>query len=221
NMLVRVTQQDVVYRRFFDPSHRSHIPDFGVFIQVQTDKGDMEYRAISRQLVLFCVERRKAWRMLQSKTGIENKEYQAQRSILADVDSGKIPLQDFFARAEELLKERIAALSPAPAPAHKPAPAAAAPAPARVVAPAKPAPAAPKPPAEVAKQPVAVAQKPAEPKVWAKPPDGDGDEYVIDIGICPLCEEMLHLAYPHAVDVGGQLVHATCAVKILEKPTKN
>jgi len=40
---------------------------------------------------MFCVERRKAWRMLQSKAGIVNKEYAAQRAILADVDAGKIP----------------------------------------------------------------------------------------------------------------------------------
>ena len=45
--------------------------------------------------------------MLQSKTGIENKEYKAQRSILAHVDAGKISRGDFFARAEELMKERL------------------------------------------------------------------------------------------------------------------
>jgi len=57
--------------------------------------------------VLFCVERRKAWRMLQSKAGIENKEYKAQRSILADVDAGKISKEDLFARGEQILKERL------------------------------------------------------------------------------------------------------------------
>jgi len=61
---------------------------------------------ISRQLVLFCVERRKAWRMLQSKAGVENKDYKAQRSILADVDAGKISHEDLFARGEELMRER-------------------------------------------------------------------------------------------------------------------
>ena len=86
NMLVRVTQQDVVYRRYLIPDHRSYIPDFGVYIKVQGPKGDVEYRSLSRQLVMFCVERRKAWRMLQSKAGIENKEYKAQRAILADVE---------------------------------------------------------------------------------------------------------------------------------------
>ena len=59
--------------------------------------GAPEYRAISRQLVLFCVERRKAWRMLQSRAGIENREYKAQRALLADVDAGKISQEHFFA----------------------------------------------------------------------------------------------------------------------------
>jgi pyruvate-ferredoxin/flavodoxin oxidoreductase len=124
NMLARVTQQDVVYRRYLRADHRSYIPDFGVYIRVQGGNGDVEYRSISRQLVLFCVERRKAWRMLQSKAGIENREYKAQRALLADVDGGKISKEDFFAHAELMLKERM----PTPAAAHKPAgPAVAAP----------------------------------------------------------------------------------------------
>jgi pyruvate-ferredoxin/flavodoxin oxidoreductase len=117
NMLVRLTQQDVVYRRHLVPEHRSYVPDFGVYIKVQGPSGDAEYRSISRQLVLFCVERRKAWRMLQSKAGIENREYQAQRAILADVDAGRLSKEELFARADALLKERM----PKPAPAHKPA----------------------------------------------------------------------------------------------------
>jgi pyruvate-ferredoxin/flavodoxin oxidoreductase len=107
NMLVRITQQDVVYRRHLVPGHRAFVPDFGVYIRVPGTNGSAEYRAISRQLVLFCVERRKAWRMLQSKAGIENREYQAQRALLADVDAGKISKDDLFAHAEELLKQRI------------------------------------------------------------------------------------------------------------------
>jgi len=107
NMLVRITQQDVVYRRYLIPEHRAYVPDFGVYIKIQGANGDAEYRAISRQLVLFCVERRKAWRMLQSKAGIENEEYKAQRSILADVEVGKVSKEDLFARGEQLLKERL------------------------------------------------------------------------------------------------------------------
>jgi pyruvate-ferredoxin/flavodoxin oxidoreductase len=107
NMLLRLTQNDVVYRRHLDEAHRAHVPDFGVFIKVQL--GDkIEHRSISRQLVLFCVERRKAWRLLQSKAGVVNQDYKAQRAILADVDAGRISKEDLFARAEEQPKEKSA-----------------------------------------------------------------------------------------------------------------
>jgi pyruvate-ferredoxin/flavodoxin oxidoreductase len=106
NMLVRITQQDVVYRRYLTPGHRAFIPDFGVYIKFE-ENGKIEYRALSRQLVMFCVERRKAWRMLQSKAGIQNKEYAAQKAILAEVDAGKLPLEELFARGHELIAERI------------------------------------------------------------------------------------------------------------------
>ena len=49
--------------------------------------------------------------MLGSKAGIENREYKAQRSLLADVDAGKISREDFFAHADRLLKERLPAAS--------------------------------------------------------------------------------------------------------------
>jgi pyruvate-ferredoxin/flavodoxin oxidoreductase len=64
---------------------------------------------------MFCVERRKAWRMLQSKAGIVNREYQAQKAILAEVDSGKLPQEELFARGHEIVKERLAATVPAKA----------------------------------------------------------------------------------------------------------
>jgi hypothetical protein len=54
--------------------------------------------------------------MLQSKAGIENREYKAQRALLADVDAGKVSSEDFFAHADRLLKERLPAAT-----AHKPA----------------------------------------------------------------------------------------------------
>ena len=114
NMLVRITQQDVVYRRYLDPQHRSFIPDFGVYIQFE-ENGKTEYRALSRQLVMFCVERRKAWRMLQSKAGIKNREYEAQKAILADVDAGKISKDEFFAHAHEMVAEKLGNLVPAKA----------------------------------------------------------------------------------------------------------
>jgi pyruvate-ferredoxin/flavodoxin oxidoreductase len=107
NMLVRITQQDVVYRYYVKPGHRAYIPDFGVYIKQEQD-GKTVYYALSRQLVMFCVERRKAWRMLQSKAGIVNKEYLAQKAILADVNAGKLPVEELFARGHELVRERIA-----------------------------------------------------------------------------------------------------------------
>jgi pyruvate-ferredoxin/flavodoxin oxidoreductase len=121
NMLVRITQQDVVYRRYLRKEHRSYVPDFGVYIKVPGAKGEPEFRAISRQLVLFCVERRKAWRMLQSKAGIVNKEYQAQKAILAEVDAGKITKEQLFAGAEEMMKQRLKPAAHAAPAAPKPA----------------------------------------------------------------------------------------------------
>jgi hypothetical protein len=97
-----------------------------VYIRVQGPGGGIEYRSLSRQLVLFCIERRKAWRMLQSKAGIVNREYKAQRSILADVDAGKISSEDLFARAEELMSERLRTAGSTAA-THAPRPAAASP----------------------------------------------------------------------------------------------
>ena len=114
NMLVRLTQNDVVYRRHLDPEHRAFVPDFGVYVKTLPAKGAKPaLMKISRQLVLFCVERRKAWRLLQSKVGIRNAEYAAQRALLADVDAGLVSREELFARAEELLEERV--LGPAAA----------------------------------------------------------------------------------------------------------
>ena len=36
-----------------------------------------------------------------------NKEYRAQRDLLADVDNGRISKAELFDRAEELMEERI------------------------------------------------------------------------------------------------------------------
>ncbi|HVZ19563.1 MAG TPA: 2-oxoacid:acceptor oxidoreductase family protein [Vicinamibacterales bacterium] len=88
-MLDRLTMDDVVHRRHLDASHPAYVPDFGVSIRLQGAAG-IEHRALSRQMVLFCVERRKAWRMLQSKAGIENKDYAAQRKRLAGVSAQRV-----------------------------------------------------------------------------------------------------------------------------------
>ena len=107
-MLLRITQQDVVHRRHLDPEHVAFVPDFGVFAKVPGPDGKPQVVALSRQLVLFCVERRKAWRLLQSKGGIVNKEYVAQRTLLADVDAGKVTREELFARGPEMMEELIA-----------------------------------------------------------------------------------------------------------------
>ena len=108
DQLYFVTQDDVIHRRVFDPKHRSFVKNFGCFIQAE-EHGKMNYYAVSRQMVLFAVERRKAWRMLQSKAGVANKDYAAQRSFLAKLDKGELPLADAKARVKELIAAEVAA----------------------------------------------------------------------------------------------------------------
>jgi pyruvate-ferredoxin/flavodoxin oxidoreductase len=107
NMLPRITQQDVVYRHYLHEGHRAFVPDFGVYIQTPGENGEPTYLTLSRQMVLFCVERRKAWRMLQSKAGVKNREYEAQKAVLADLDAGKVTLEEFFERGAEMVRDRM------------------------------------------------------------------------------------------------------------------
>ncbi len=93
-MLALITQDDVVNRRVFDAAHRSAVPNFGVYIRAEVN-GKMKYYAVSRQMVLFAVERRKAWRMLQSKAGVANQDYAAQRALLRKIDGGQVTLAEF------------------------------------------------------------------------------------------------------------------------------
>jgi pyruvate-ferredoxin/flavodoxin oxidoreductase len=117
DMLLFITQDDVVYRRVFDKNHRSYVPNFGVYFKAEL-KGKMRYYSVSRQMVLFAVERRKAWRVLQSRAGIVNKDYVAQKALLKEVDSGKLPFADLQARPRELFQAAMAGtLAPAPQPA--------------------------------------------------------------------------------------------------------
>ena len=109
DMLLCLTQGDVVNRKVFDESHRAYVPDFAVTILAENG-GKMQHYSVSRQVVLFCVERRKAWRILQSKAGIANPDYQAQRALLAKVDAGDIPIDDLRSRGRELYDAEVAAL---------------------------------------------------------------------------------------------------------------
>ena len=106
DMLPFVTQDDVIHRRVFDPKHRSFVPNFGCFIKVETG-GKFKFYSVTRQMVLFAVERRKAWRMLQSKAGVINRDYLAQKSLLAKIDQGQLPLAEAKARVRELLSAEL------------------------------------------------------------------------------------------------------------------
>ena len=41
-------------------------------------------------------ERRKGWRLLQSKAGITNKDCEAQKVLLQKVDAEEIPMEELF-----------------------------------------------------------------------------------------------------------------------------
>jgi pyruvate-ferredoxin/flavodoxin oxidoreductase len=109
DQLLLITQDDVIHRRVFDVNHRSHVPDFGTYIHSEFN-GKRQFHAVSRQMVLFGVERRKAWRMLQSKAGIVNKDYLAQRALLAKLDQGTLPAAEARAKAREWFDAEYAAL---------------------------------------------------------------------------------------------------------------
>ena len=110
DMLLFITQDDVIYRRVFNPNHRSCVPNFGVYIKAEIG-GKMKFFAVSRQMVLFAVERRKAWRMLQSKAGVANKDYLAQKALLAKLDKGELQLADVQSKTRELFEAELAKIA--------------------------------------------------------------------------------------------------------------
>ena len=87
DILLKITQQDIHQRNFLDPTHRSFVPEKGVYIEVEQPDGTFRKHGISRQMVLFCVERRKSWRMLQSLAGIENSDYEAQKVFIKEYEA--------------------------------------------------------------------------------------------------------------------------------------
>jgi pyruvate-ferredoxin/flavodoxin oxidoreductase len=106
DILLFIGQDDVVQRRVFREEHRSFVPNFGVFIKAEIG-GKMRYYAVSRQMVLFAVERRKSWRMLQSRAGVVNKDYLAQKAILTRLDKGELTLDEARQQTRALFeKER-------------------------------------------------------------------------------------------------------------------
>ncbi|MEE9532992.1 MAG: 2-oxoacid:acceptor oxidoreductase family protein, partial [Acidimicrobiia bacterium] len=83
DLLVLITQDDIVQRHVLDSTHPSYVPDFGVYIEVDNGDAGSSSMTLSRQMVLFCVERRKAWRLMQSRAGVINPDYEAQRAVRA------------------------------------------------------------------------------------------------------------------------------------------
>lgn len=102
DLLLCVTQNDVVNRHHVNPNDRAHVPDWGVWAESEDETGRPFFAVLSRQMVLFCVERRKAWRLLQSKAGIDNKDYLAQRQLLQSLENGDINREDIYAQGREL-----------------------------------------------------------------------------------------------------------------------
>ncbi len=109
DMLVCISQDDVINRKVFDPEHRSFVPNFGVYIKAEIN-GKIKFFTVSRQMVLFAVERRKSWRMLQSKAGVVNKDYLAQKSLLKKVDANEIALEELQGKTRQLFESEMAAL---------------------------------------------------------------------------------------------------------------
>jgi pyruvate-ferredoxin/flavodoxin oxidoreductase len=110
DILMLITQDDVVQRRVFDKKHRSFVPNFTVYIKTEFS-GKVRYYSVSRQMVLFSVERRKSWRMLQSKAGLVNKDYIAQKALIKKIDSGEIPMADARAKTRELFEAELAKIA--------------------------------------------------------------------------------------------------------------
>lgn len=110
DMLLLITQDDVVHRRVLDRTKRSDMEDFSVYMEVEDTDGNARTISVSRQLVLFCVERRKAWRMLQSKAGIENIDYLAQKDALASFDEDNVPMSDRFGEMRSRFDAALAGL---------------------------------------------------------------------------------------------------------------
>lgn len=113
DLILRITQQDVVWRRIFDPSHHSYIPLYNVYSYYEHADGSLKPFLMSRQMVIFCIERRKNWRILQSRAGIQNLDYLAQRNILAKHEKGEISTEDLKKRTRELFEAEKGMLQPA------------------------------------------------------------------------------------------------------------
>ncbi|MCJ7781658.1 MAG: oxidoreductase, partial [Acidimicrobiia bacterium] len=105
-----VTQNDVIQRSVFDPEHFTFVPDFGVTIDAEDEEGNVRTLLISRLMVLFCVERRRSWRMLQSRAAITNVDYEAQKSVRKTLEAEEIGPGEVLSVAAERMREELAAV---------------------------------------------------------------------------------------------------------------
>jgi pyruvate-ferredoxin/flavodoxin oxidoreductase len=105
NLILCVEQKDVVNKRYLKSDARAYVPDYGTYILAQDPNGNPVYLSLSRQMVLFVIERRKAWRMMQSRAGQENIDYATQREIIAKLESGDIARDDVWEKGAEALQE--------------------------------------------------------------------------------------------------------------------
>lgn len=91
-----INMTDITHRRYLDKTHRSYVPLRGIYTIDYADDGTPVYHILSRQMVIFCVERRKSWRIAQSRAGVENQDYLAQKELLAKIDGGELTADDFL-----------------------------------------------------------------------------------------------------------------------------
>jgi pyruvate-ferredoxin/flavodoxin oxidoreductase len=96
-----VTMNDIIHRRHTDKNHRSFIEDFGVYAVDFDENGNEVYRSLSRQMVIYVVERRKAWRLLQSRAAVVNEDYLAQKELLTKIDMEGMSVEEATAEPVE------------------------------------------------------------------------------------------------------------------------
>ena len=111
DMLVFITQEDVIYRRMFDPEpSQLRAESFGVFTSRPISAGRSN---ISPYRARWCSSRSSAAKpggCCQSKAGVVNKDYLAQKALLAKLDKGELQLAELQAKTRELFDAELAKL---------------------------------------------------------------------------------------------------------------
>jgi len=96
-----IMMDDITHRRHLDKNHRSYIPNWGVYTIDYAEDGSPVYHILSRQMVIFNVERRKAWRILQSRVGTVNKDYEEQKELIKKIDKGALTVDESLNNNQE------------------------------------------------------------------------------------------------------------------------